>query len=117
MLVPKSRPVRSEAYRRLVASLPCIMCGKHGRSQAAHANSGRGLGQKSPDLDLFPLCADGPGEHGCHSRFDRLIDMTLERRRALEREYIAKTHEMAIRSSWDDWRIRSILERIGLIKT
>ena len=34
--VPKDAPVRSEAYRRAVASLPCIACGIQGYSQAAH---------------------------------------------------------------------------------
>ena len=34
--IPKAAPVRSEAYRRAVASLPCIACGIQGYSQAAH---------------------------------------------------------------------------------
>ena len=34
--VPKDAPVRNEAYRRAVASLPCIACGIQGYSQAAH---------------------------------------------------------------------------------
>ena len=34
--VTKDAPVRSEAYRRAVASLPCINCGIQGYSQAAH---------------------------------------------------------------------------------
>ena len=34
--VAKAAPVRSEAYRRAVASLPCIACGIQGYSQAAH---------------------------------------------------------------------------------
>jgi hypothetical protein len=117
MLGPKTKPVRSEAYRKLVASMPCVCCGIQGRSQAAHANSGRGLGQKAPDTELFPLCADSPGSLGCHSHFDRLIGMTLERRRELEREYIAKTHEKAIEASWSDWRVRALLERIGLVRS
>ena len=33
--VAKAAPVRSEAYRRAVASLPCIACGIQGYSQAA----------------------------------------------------------------------------------
>jgi hypothetical protein len=43
--------------------------------------------------------------------------MTLERRRELEREYIAKTHEKAIEASWSDWRVRALLERIGLVRS
>ena len=32
----KNAPLRSEKYRRAVASLPCINCGIQGYSQAAH---------------------------------------------------------------------------------
>ena len=44
--VEKSAPVRSEALRRAVASLPCINCGVPGHSQCAHSNSGKGAGIK-----------------------------------------------------------------------
>lgn len=44
--VTKDAPVRSEAYRRAVASLPCINCGVPGHSQCAHSNSGKGAGIK-----------------------------------------------------------------------
>lgn len=86
-------------------------------SQAAHANYGRGLGQKASDLELFPLCADGPGRAGCHSKHDRLTGMTREQRREREGDYIAATHDLVIKASWGDWRIRSLLERIGLVKS
>lgn len=68
---PKSEPVRSEPYRRLVAAMPCKACGIQGCSQAAHPNSGKGLGIKTSDLDCFALCCDRPGVPGCHGRFDR----------------------------------------------
>ena len=44
--VEKAAPVRSEALRRAVASLPCINCGVPGHSQCAHSNSGKGAGIK-----------------------------------------------------------------------
>ena len=69
--IPKVDQVRSEAYRRLVAALPCAHCGLEGRSQCAHTNDGKAKGMKNCDLDAMPLCADGPGRVGCHSRFDR----------------------------------------------
>ena len=69
--IPKAEPVRIEAYRRLVAALPCAACGIEGRSQHAHTNGGKAKGMKNCDLDAMPLCADGPGRVGCHSRFDR----------------------------------------------
>jgi hypothetical protein len=93
--VPKEPPVRSESYRRWVASLPCIVCKIEGYSQAAHPNRGRGLGQKSSDLDCFPLCATRPGHMGHHAEHDLLIDMTLDERRELEAKYIDETREMA----------------------
>ena len=44
--IPKAAPVRSEAYRRAVATLPCAICGVHGYSQAAHGSEGKGMGIK-----------------------------------------------------------------------
>ena len=67
----KSTPLRSEAYRRAVAALPCIHCGIAGHSQHAHANAGKGLGLKTDDRAGFPLCAPRPGIEGCHARFDQ----------------------------------------------
>jgi hypothetical protein len=69
--ISKAEPVRSEAYRRLVAALPCASCGIEGRSQHAHTNHQKAKGMKASDLDAMPLCADGPGYVGCHSRFDQ----------------------------------------------
>ena len=34
--IPKAHPVRNEAYRRAVASLPCVVCGVPGFSQASN---------------------------------------------------------------------------------
>lgn len=62
---------RSEKYRRAVAELPCIYCGLHGRSQAAHANAGKGRGIKTGDETCFPLCAARPGFEGHHVAFDQ----------------------------------------------
>ena len=95
MLYPKQKPVRSESYRRWVASLPCIACRIEGYSQAAHPNHGRGLGQKASDLDCFPLCASRPGHMGCHAMHDQLVELTLAERRDLEREYTRRTQELA----------------------
>jgi hypothetical protein len=93
--VPKQPPERSEAYRRWVASLPCIVCRIEGYSQAAHPNRGRGLGQKASDLDCFPLCATRPGHMGHHTEHDLLIEMTLEERREREARYIDQTRALA----------------------
>lgn len=70
--VPKEpQPVRDEAYRRLVASLPCFECRIQQFSQCAHPNSGKAKGKKLSDDLCFPLCSDRPGVVGCHAKFDR----------------------------------------------
>lgn len=71
--IPKADPVRSEAYRRLVAFMDCIHCGKAGRSQHAHENDGKGKALKLDDRRAMPLCADEPGLQGCHAAFDQYI--------------------------------------------
>lgn len=89
--VAKAAPVRSEAYRRLVSSLPCIACSIQGYSQAAHANTGKGMGTKACDLQTFPLCADRPGQRGCHSLFDQGALFGKEARRLIEPAWVADT--------------------------
>lgn len=91
----KAAPVRSESYRRWVASLPCVVCRIEGYSQAAHPNQGRGLGQKASDLECFPLCSTRPGHMGHHAEHDLLVEMTLSERRARELDYIARTQALA----------------------
>ena len=99
--VEKYAPVRSEAYRRLVASLPCVACGIQGHSQAAHANTCKGMGIKASDVDCFPLCADRPGQRGCHSRFDTGTLFSKESRRAHEIKWIAETQATLLRDKLD----------------
>ena len=94
--ITKDAPVRSEAYRRAVASLPCINCGVPGYSQCAHSNSGKGAGIKASDLDSFPLCtvhpgADGRLVQGCHENFDQGALFTKAVRRELEPVWAADT--------------------------
>ena len=95
MLYPKARIVRSERYRRWVASLPCIACGVEGFSQAAHANHGKGLGMKTCDTHTFALCGPHWGLIGCHQQHDLCIDMTRDERREREARYIAETQARA----------------------
>lgn len=81
---PKAKPMRSEAYRRAVASLPCVICGVPGYSQAAHANTGKGMGLKACDLTCFPACCPRPGIQGCHAALDQGALFTKAARRELE---------------------------------
>ena len=89
---PKApEPVRSDRYRRLVAMFPCKFCGIAGHSQAAHPNTGKGAGTKTDDRLCFPLCADRPGQRGCHSLFDQGALMGKDTRRATEPAWGADT--------------------------
>lgn len=103
--LPKDAPVRDRAYRRLVAALPCIHCGRPGRSQAAHGPA-MGKGIKASDADLFPLCADEPGEIGCHTKFDRYVLFPREQRREVAARWAAET---ALALGRDADRIRSVV--------
>jgi len=94
--IPKSAPLRSATYRRAVASLPCIVCGVTGRSQAAHmsmagAATGKGMGIKSCDLLCAPLCADRPGVRGHHSQLDQGALYTKAARHFIEPAWVADT--------------------------
>lgn len=94
--MPKVAPVRSEAYRRAVAELPCVICKITGISQCAHANTGKGAGTKASDLDSFPLCACQPGRQGCHSKFDQGALFTKAARRLIEPAWIADTQRIVM---------------------
>jgi hypothetical protein len=91
--VPKREVLRSEAYRRLVAALPCINCGAWGRSQAAHPNTDKGMGMKTDDRLCFPLCGPSFSEPGCHAAFDQGALMSKEARRLVEPRWGAQTRQ------------------------
>jgi hypothetical protein len=83
--VAKESPVRSEAYRRLVADMRCIKCGRPGPSQCAHMNYGKGMGIKASDLDTFPMCPD------CHRWLDQGVVLFKEERRKIEQRWARDT--------------------------
>ena len=87
---PKSAPVRSESYRRAVASLPCVICGIAGQSQAAHGSGAgtavcKGMGLKSCDLTCFAACVT------CHHQLDQGALFAKAARHALEPAWAADT--------------------------
>ncbi|HWH83227.1 MAG TPA: hypothetical protein VNU71_13430 [Burkholderiaceae bacterium] len=90
--IPKDNPVRDEAYRRLVAALPCINCHVVGFSQAAHGPT-LGAGIKSDDTDCFPLCCARSLIPGCHFWFDQYILFPAEQRAAVAIEWARRTRE------------------------
>jgi hypothetical protein len=69
--IAKQDAMRHEGYRRLVAAMPCKICGIQQHSQAAHPNAGKARGMKADDRACFALCADRPGVKGCHPKFDQ----------------------------------------------
>ena len=88
--IPKSAPVRSEAYRRAVASLPCVICGIAGQSQAAHGSGAgtatcKGMGLKSCDLTCFAACVT------CHHQLDQHALFSKAARHQLEPVWAADT--------------------------
>ncbi|WP_255595993.1 hypothetical protein [Achromobacter sp. ACM05] len=89
-----STVMRSEKHRRNVASLDCVVCGRFGPSQCAHANFGKGLGLKACDSQTFPACPD------CH-RFHDSGGISKEARRKLEVVYVDRTRaELIARGLW-----------------
>ena len=96
MLGPKVKPVRSESYRRYVASHDCFGCGISGWSQCAHDNYGKGMGWKVCDLRSFPLCGPRYGLIGCHQQFDLCIGINRAERRELGEKYTQRMQAIAI---------------------
>ena len=96
-MIEKSRPLRSEKHRRLVASMPCGLCGAEPPSQAAHSNYGKGLSIKACDSQVFPLCLK------CHFQLDQSGQIPREKRRKRERELVDRTrHQLQIFEQWTD---------------
>jgi hypothetical protein len=97
---PKDEPVRSEAYRRLVAAMPCKNCGRQKRSQAAHVPP-EGKAIKVDDRETFPLCADEPRRKGCHPKFDQYELMPREQAVAQAKKWAAETRAEIIEA--EEW--------------
>lgn len=69
---------RSEKLRRVVASLPCMVCGREGHTQASHSNQqrdGKGMGIKAHDYRIAAIC------DSCHREIDQGAGMTKQERR------------------------------------
>lgn len=94
--------VRSEPYRRLVASMPCVNCGLQGYSQHAHENTGKAKGMKVCDLRAMPLCCTRVGVLGCHAEFDQYkLFSTKQEHVDKGREWVEQTQrEVYERGLW-----------------
>jgi uncharacterized CHY-type Zn-finger protein len=110
--IPKAQPLRSEAYRRLVASLACISCGVVGQTQCAHSNSpaaGKALALKADDRESFPLCLR------CHQSFDQGAMFSKTDRREIEPLWANSTRMKLRRMAEGDAAVRAVVERtIGI---
>jgi len=85
-MFPKSTRHESEAWRRAVASLPCVFCLREGATQAAHPNHrGKGMAMKAPDCWCVPLCMD------CHREFDQGSQHLKAQKREMMDEWIILT--------------------------
>lgn len=63
-------PLRSEAFRRWIATFPCIIC-LNPETQAAHTEKG-GTSMKGSDASCVPLCCTG---HCHHQQLDGSVDL------------------------------------------
>ncbi|ARP89806.1 hypothetical protein CAL14_05480 [Bordetella genomosp. 9] len=94
MMFPKPATWRSEKHRRNVAKLDCVVCGRSGLTQVAHANFGKGMGCKASDAMVFAACVH------CHQYHDQ-GGLDRDKRRRLEVIYVDRTRaELIARSLW-----------------
>lgn len=71
---------RNERLRRAVSTLPCMVCGIEGRTQASHSNSqrdGKGMGLKAHDYRIAAIC------DSCHREIDQGSTLSKEERRTV----------------------------------
>lgn len=87
---PKDATHRSDAWRRAVASLDCVLCGKAGETQCAHRNEGKAMAAKTDDALSAALCI------ACHSEIDQGSKLTRnERRERLDRAILLTVQRLA----------------------
>jgi hypothetical protein len=74
--IEKESHFYSEPWRRAVADLDCVLCGRHGLTQAAHRNEGKAGGKKlMDDCWTAALCTE------CHSGIDQGNEFSRDERR------------------------------------
>lgn len=93
--IDKAVILRSESYRRFVASHACFDCGVTGYSQCAHENEGKGLSMKVCDTRTFPLCGPRFRIVGCHQAFDLGLGLDRDERREQGRQWVLRMHALA----------------------
>lgn len=96
----RQQRIRDDAYRRHVASQPCLVCGRLNTVQAAHIRHGMtgGMGYKPDDSLCTPLCSVS----GCaaHMAFD-----TNQERKARELlKTDIETLKKRARERYESWK-------------
>lgn len=87
---PRAERWESVPWRRAVASLPCVLCGKAGETQVAHRNEGKGMGIKTDDSLTAALCG------ACHAEIDQGAHLTRdERRQRMDRAILMTVQALA----------------------
>lgn len=86
-------------YAVYIRSLPCLICGHHGHTVAAHSRTG-GMSRKSDAKWLVPLCCSRFGVEGCHEESHNGI-RTFEARYRIDLKAIAAT-------LWAGWSARML---------
>lgn len=93
----KQKYFRSKKHLKLVASLPCQVCGTENQTQAAHSNwaelGGKAKSLKASDEYTAALCL------GCHYAIDQGKDLSREERQKLWQ----KAHYKTIDNLKDVW--------------
>lgn len=95
--IPKHKYIRSKKLLKLVASLPCQLCGNHQFVQAAHANwgGGKGFGIKADDNLIAALCIQ------CHYQIDQGNWLSKQQRKELWMTAHKKTiDELVVSKQW-----------------
>ncbi len=95
--VPKHKYIRSKKLLRLVAALPCQLCGQHQFVQAAHANwgGGKGFGIKADDNLIAALCIS------CHYDIDQGNSLTKhERQKSWLKAHKKTIDELVVSRQW-----------------
>jgi len=102
------KPIRSEAHKRWIRTLPCVIasCGRiskggklcRGRVEAAHTGP-HGMDQKASDLDTIPACMihhdelGGPGgRRAFEEKYGLNINEILERLKKKPRIFISRRY-------------------------
>jgi hypothetical protein len=95
----KQKYFRSKKHLKLVASLPCQVCGIENQTQAAHSNwaklGGKAKSLKASDEYTAALCLK------CHYEIDQGKDMSKEERQEMwEQAHIATVKKLYIQGLW-----------------